>query len=248
MDANETKIYIAVFIAVLILGILLIFFISSLLKHQRKNVELHKQRADAEISTLEAERKRVASDLHDDLGPFLSSIKLQINLLNTRDPEDISAIKEISTQIDDIVEKVRETSNNLIPNVLIRKGLILAVKSFAQRINKTNALIIKTSFTENLHLNDEKEVHVYRIFQEGLHNTLKHAKATEFEFRIEKKESQLHIEMADNGIGFDLDAMSKESIGFGLKSISSRVDILRGDIFIEAKPGKGVKYTIVIPI
>lgn len=248
MDTNETKVYIAVLIAVLVLAVILIFFITSLLKHQRKNTELHQQQVKAEITTLETERKRVASDLHDDLGPFLSSIKLQINLLNTEDHEDRTAIREISTQIDGIVEKVRETSNNLMPNILIRKGLVVAIDNFAQRINKTNTLSIKTFFAEDISLDEEKEVHIYRIFQEGVHNTLRHATATEFEISIEKKESTLHLTMADNGKGFDYEAMSIENVGFGLKNISSRVDVLKGDIFLDTKPGTGVKYTIIIPL
>lgn len=248
MDAYETKVFIAILIAVFILSILLIFFISTLLRHQRKNAELYEQQLKAVITTLEAERKRVASDLHDDLGPFLASIKLQVNLLNTQDEEDISAIKEISNHLDGIIEKVRETSNNLMPNVLIRKGLIVAINSFAQRINKTNVLAINTFLDESLELEEEKEVHVYRIFQEGVHNTLRHANATQFEIKLERKEAALHMVMSDNGKGFDFETMSNESIGFGLKSISNRVDLLKGDFYLDSKPGRGAKYTIVIPL
>lgn len=248
MDTNETKVFIAILVAVIILAIILIFFFVNLINYHRKRVALYEKQLDKEITVLEAERKRVASDLHDDLGPFLSSIKLQINLLNTKDEEDVASIKEISLQIDGIVEKVRETSNNLMPNVLIRKGLMEAINNFLSRINRGKNLRINASLCQNLNLSEEKQIHVYRLFQEIVHNALKHSAATELNVRLEIKNDKLHLSIEDNGKGFDFEKMSKESVGFGLKSISSRVDILKGDIFLDTKPGHGVRYAIVIPL
>jgi len=79
MDPEETKIYIAVLIAAAVIAVILIYFIYTILKQQRKNLTLHKEKIQAEIVTLEHERKRIASDLHDELGPLLSSVRMQIS-------------------------------------------------------------------------------------------------------------------------------------------------------------------------
>src|SRR5580692_5652864 len=100
MDTNETKIYTAILIAAAILGIILVFFIITIIRHQRSNLILQKEKIQAEINTLENERKRIASDLHDDLGPLLSAVKLQINNVDLGNREDQEMIEKASMHID----------------------------------------------------------------------------------------------------------------------------------------------------
>src|SRR5205085_6083645 len=121
------------------LAAILIFFIVTVLRHKKKTAEIYEKQINAEINTLETERTRIAADLHDDIGPLLSSVKLQMSCMNTQDEEDIEMIEKLSSYLDDIVQKVRETSNDLMPRVLSTKGLLIAVKDFAADINKTKA-------------------------------------------------------------------------------------------------------------
>jgi len=249
MDPNETKIYTTILLGAILLAVLLVFFISTIVRHQRKNALLYEQQIKVEINTLESERKRIATDLHDELGPILSSIKLQINNLNTNDEDDHKIIDNTSKYIDEILVKVRETSNDLMPNVLIRKGLEVAIKQFAENINRTNALKITTEIrTGGSRILPEKEIHLYRIVQEAFNNAMKHSGCSEMKIRMAALAGRLELIISDNGKGFNYQSMSKNSLGFGLKSIVSRVDILDGELYLDTANGKGTIYTIIIPL
>ncbi|TDH21286.1 sensor histidine kinase [Segetibacter sp. 3557_3] len=249
MHPFEREIYIAILIAAIVLAIILFFFLYTLVKHQRINSKQYKLQIQAEIIAREEERRRIAVDLHDDLGPFLSSMKLQINLLNTEDPDDKNLIRELSLQINEIVQKIRETSNNLLPNVLVRKGLVRALTEFSQTITKTGNIKVNAEFVpEHFELEKDVEIHLYRICQEALHNTIRHAKANNFYLKLEREPAQLNVSISDDGIGFNYAKMKKDSMGLGLKNMLSRVDFLNGEFYLDTHPGRGVVYTIQIPL
>src|ERR1700754_4780894 len=115
MGTSEKELYNAILIIVGVVGIILVYFIITIIRYQRRSLRLHKEKIQAEIDTLEKERKRIALDLHDELGPLLSAIKLQINSLDTNDPQDQELIGKSSTHLDTIIKKLREISNNLMP-------------------------------------------------------------------------------------------------------------------------------------
>src|SRR5689334_17347045 len=119
MDANEAKAYYAILVGAIVLAIILIYFVVTVVLQQKRNLKLHKERVQAEIMIQENERKRMASDLHDELGPILSSVKLQINSMNTQDMDDLDIIKTSNDHIDSILMRIREVSNNLMPQVLL---------------------------------------------------------------------------------------------------------------------------------
>ena len=124
MDTQETKVYIAALIAAGVLGVILIYFIITMIRQQRKTQRLNLEKIEAEIRTLEKERKRIASDLHDDLGPLLSAIRFKINAVDLINDDDKVLIENASQHIDDTLNRVREISFDLMPNTLIRKGLV----------------------------------------------------------------------------------------------------------------------------
>jgi two-component system NarL family sensor kinase len=143
MDPNETKIYSAFLIAAFILGVFFIFFIVTILRHQRKNQQLYKEKILVEINTLESERSRIASDLHDDLGPTLSSVKLLINNVALASRADEVSILKANEQIDSILQRVRTISNNLMPQALIRKGLKTAVDELVSEMNEQEKMEVR---------------------------------------------------------------------------------------------------------
>lgn len=247
METNQAKVYIAVFLAVVVLAALLVFFILNIHRYQRNAVKLYEQQVNIEVTTLENERRRISSDLHDDIGPMLSSVKLQLSSIDTGDEEDSETLHRIGGYVDDIMRKLREISHNLVPKTLLKYGLIEAIKQFAEDINKTGTLHIGTTFhIDATGLSPENEVHIYRIVVETVNNTIKHANASEFNIVLERKK-KLSITLGDNGKGFNYHAMTNDKFGTGLKSMLSRVNLLGGDIFIDTKPGKGVIFTIEIP-
>src|SRR5438477_5729337 len=109
---------------------------------QRRNLELQKANALAEISAMEKERARIAADLHDALGPVLSVIKFRVDHVELLDKEEKAELAKASKQLDELIGHMREVANNLMPSALQRKGLIAAVEEFIQNVGKTNGLEI----------------------------------------------------------------------------------------------------------
>ncbi len=248
MDSHETKIYIAILIAAGVLAVIITFFIITIVKHHKKNVQLYKEKLKAEVSTLEKERKRMASDLHDDLGPLLAGVKLQISMLDAASETDATVIQKATTHLDTILKRIREISNNLIPSVLMRHGLLVAVEDFIHTINNSGKMKVELNVNNDRRLPPNMEVHLYRVIHEILHNCIKHASATECHINYRLEPSKLFITIKDNGVGFDHEQVKQTAAGGGLRNILSRVEILNGEMFVEAAPGKGTQYTIEIPV
>lgn len=248
MDAKEKEYYDALLIVVTMVGIILAYFIITAVRYQRRSMRLHKERIQAEIDTLENERKRIASDLHDELGPLLSAVKLQINNLETTDAGDLQLIGKSSQYIDSIITKLREISNDLMPNTLLRKGLKNALVEFIDATQDTHKLPVKFICEQDLQLAQENEINLYRMVQEIMHNTLKHAKATMLIIKISVQDNRLFLLTADNGIGFDYFSKIRDNSGLGLRNLQSRTEVMGGEFSCVSTPDKGTAYTIEIPL
>ena len=185
MDAHETSIFSAVLITSIVLGVVLIYFIITIVRHQRRNLQLYKLKILAEITTLENERARIAADLHDELGPILSAVKFKINSLDITFEDDQVILDKSNKNIDDIIRRMREISNDLLPNTLLRKGLIAALEESIDNLNKTNTLDIIFIHHEIPDYPKEKAINIYRIIQEIIHNTIKTCKCFRIENRVE---------------------------------------------------------------
>lgn len=247
MDSHETKVYIALLIAAGILGIFLIYFIVTIIGHQRRNQALHKEKINAEITTLEKERTRIASDLHDDLGPMLSAVKLLINNVELHSDSDRDTLTKATQYIDEVLLQLRTISNDLMPQSLTRKGLVVAVDEYIRELNDKRKMQIGFEAGENLSLEPLKGIHLYRIIHEVIHNADKHARASSMIIRLNRESEQLILSMKDDGCGFDTrDAMVAQK-GLGLRNITSRVETLKGNIYLKSAAGQGTEYTIEIP-
>lgn len=197
MDTKETTTYHAVLSAGLFIGTILFYFIISIIRLQRKQRLLYRTKTEEIILTLEKEKMRVAADLHDDLGPVLSAAKLKLGNIETNSPEDESSKKEAMQHIDSILQQVRYIANDLVPNTLLRKGAVAAIEEYISRTVLSNNLKI-TFHKTNLHnFPLSSQAHIYRILQEIIHNTVKHAHAKRFhiELRYQKNKLMLGAEM-----------------------------------------------------
>ncbi len=248
MDTPEKEYYDSLIVVVIIAGIVLLYFIITAIRYQRRSLRLHKERIQAEIDTLENERKRIAADLHDELGPLLSAVKLQINNLETTDPEDLRAIGKSSKYIDTIITKLREISNDLMPNTLLRKGLKNAIVEFIDNSQDAYKLPVKFICEQDLQLEQDKEINLYRIVQEITHNTLKHAKASMLIIKISIQDDRLFLMTADNGTGFDYFSKIRDNSGLGLRNLQSRTEVMGGEFNCVSTPEKGTAYTIENPL
>lgn len=236
-----------VFIASIIVAIIITFFIVSVVKQQRIVMKWQQARIAAEINTLEAERKRIAGDLHDELGPMLSAIKLQINHLEPVDETETAVLEKSSSQIDAIIQRFRDISYNLLPNTLVRKGFIKATREFISKLKLLHPLTINFE-ADPFTLSSEREVSLYRIVQEIIQNTLKHARSTVLNINIYKKDKTILLITKDDGIGFNYKEKSDQANGVGLLSLQSRAELLGGQLIVNTQPGAGTSFEIEIPL
>lgn len=248
MHTQEEEFYRAILIVAAVVGTILLYFIITAIRYHRKSIRMHKDKIQAEIDTLENERRRIASDLHDELGPLLSAVKLQINNIETATADDQQLVIKSSGHIDSIIQKLREISNNLMPNTLLRKGLKNAIEELADTYKKLSALEIRFNCEQEIRLDQNKEINVYRIVQEVLHNTIKHSDATLLLISLRKEENRILLATSDNGKGFDYFLKSKELKGLGLRNLQSRTEVMGGELICNSQPGKGVTYIFDLPV
>jgi two-component system, NarL family, sensor kinase len=246
MYTNETRIYITVLTGVFILVALVIFFAITIVRYQRKKVAGHLTSVREQFTYLDEERERIAADLHDDLGASLSAIKLWLQRLKNLDKESASVISFSQLHLDEAMQKLRNTSFNLMPGVLQREGLNEALKDLIDLMIYPTS--IKVDYhCEIDHFDKRKSLHIYRIAQEILNNIVKHANATRVAFNIYAVKNNIVLHIADDGKGFDINKIKKENKGSGLKNILARADILQAKIYLTAQEEKGVDYLIEIP-
>jgi two-component system, NarL family, sensor kinase len=238
----------AIIIAAILLGVIIFYFFVSLIRQQRRNLELYRAKVRAEITTLENERKRIASDLHDDVGPLLSSVKLHVNNIDG-DPENNHLMVQKSTrQIDDIIKRMKDISANLLPNTLVLYGLKKAVAEYVEKMSEAGGLKINFLSQGDYPLTQEQEINVYRIVQEITHNTLKHAGATELTIELRQNRKTLWLTTRDNGKGFDIQRQMGLNSGLGLLNLRSRAEVLDAKLTWQSGKGTGTSYNFEIPL
>src|SRR5258705_4537725 len=248
MDTQETKIYLAALIAAGVLGVVLLYFIITMIRQQRINQKLNREKIEAEILTLEKERQRVASDLHDDLGPVLSAIKFKINSVESKSEEDVELIRKASGYVDETIQRIRQIAFNLMPNTLTRKGLVAATEELISKITESLPLKISYQLNPIPDISLQKSINLFRIVQEIIQNTVKHAGASELFIKLEVKEKHIVLITEDNGTSFNYEKVNDLKKGLGLRNLASRVEIMNGTSAVDTGPGKGVKYKFEIPI
>ncbi len=212
--------------------------------------EIEKKIMTAIIETEETERSRFAKEIHDGLGPLLSTIKLYVNELDcsqNNDPERDENIRYINSLIDEAVDSARNIANNITPKMITDYGLVRSILSFRDTINATGVLSIDFAYSpENLQPPTTLSITLYRIITELLNNTIKHANADNARISLQQRHGRLQLDYFDNGIGFDLEtAMQKSDDRMGVKNIISRVRSVNGVFnFQNTQPGIHVNIQI----
>jgi len=247
MDTKEIKAYVYIILLVILIGAIIMYFLISMIRQQRVTLELKKQNMRAELNSIEKERTRIAVDLHDGLAPIVSAIKLKVSSFDLADEVDKYQQQMTYEHLDDLAQRLREISFNLMPVALQRKGLIAALDELASYNSTKRSLRIQVDATpdeilENRHV----AIHLYRIVQEIVHNTVKHAEATVLQIALYRNGANLVLETKDDGRGFDFEKL-KDGDGYGLRSLLSRADFLGGELSIQSKEGLGTIYSLEIP-
>jgi PAS domain S-box-containing protein len=195
------------------------------------------------------ERQKLASDLHDNVGPLLSSMNMYLSVLS-RKPDlksYLGIINDIERILKETIFSVREISNDLSPQVLKSFGLISALKHFFESKNK----LINIELTDNIdeyRFSEMKEIMIYNIIKEAFNNTIKYSKAKAIKLNINKNNNWLTVMYSDDGIGFNLEQkLNTNHGGLGLYSIINRIKNINGNYEIKTSPGDGFLLKIVFP-
>ncbi|MFY9151613.1 MAG: sensor histidine kinase [Prolixibacteraceae bacterium] len=203
------------------------------------------------IQTEEKERKRFAKDLHDGMGPLLSSVKMSVSSLAQMKHDDASReiVENTEIVINEAIKSLKEISDNLSPHVLNNFGLIRALNNFANKINITKTIRIKIeSDLKDERFDNNVEVVLYRVICELINNTIKHAHAKKIDISLTKDNDFLSIVYKDDGKGFDVSKIIDQpsSSGMGFSNIYSRINSLKGEINIASEQKKGTLVTIKV--
>jgi len=213
----------------------------------RKNYE--RQLANVAVQIETRERRVLAADLHDNVGPLLSSMNMYLSsLARKQDMIHLPMIGDIQSILKETITSVREISNNISPHVLSNYGLTSALEVFFETKLKLIHIEINNNIG-NLRFDEIKEVMCYNIIKELFNNTLKYAKATTVSLSLTQNDDLIRIQYSDNGVGFDVEQkLASPSNNLGLLSIINRVKTLHGTIRMTSQEQTGFHLDIEFPL
>ena len=247
---------VAVFL-VIILSLLYYSYINKMKQRQRdrQNEERLRHSFEKKRAIMETEineRRRLGSDLHDGIGTLLSLTKL--NLTNILESPGYSPqkkeqlLKNTVENIDEVLQEVKQVSNDINPQFLGEKGFRESVKDLVTRVNQLKKYTIDLNISG---LNGELEPYVayalYRTIQEAITNVIKHADGSEVQVQILQDCEEVTVMIEDNGKGFDVDGPSTID-GQGLKNTASRIEGINGQLLIDSVRGRGTLVTVIVPL
>lgn len=218
---------------------------------ERSHLELQKL-IGALDALREKEQKRLAQEMHDDLGQLLAAMKIDLSTLAKRLPPDQPQIAEqvdtLNDLVDAMVSSVRRIIADLPPKIMEDRGLFRALHLLGVNFEKRHGVVTQFELPKTEpSLNENIATPIYRIIQEALNNVAKHADATKVVIRLNWTESCLVLDVKDDGKGMGQREMHKAD-SFGLISMRERVNALAGEMTIESNVGTGTSIRIALPI
>ncbi len=229
---------------------------------QAREVELRKSEERLRVlsskllQAQEEERKRLAIELHDELGQDLALLKLRLRSITRKLAEHQAALikdcQETSRYVDEIIENVRRLSRDLSPSVLKDLGLTAALRWQVENFAKQHSFKISLDVQDIDHLfSEDVQINLYRIFQETLTNIVKHALAKNIFITVEQQNRQIVFVVEDDGKGFDLNGLISRGAadkGMGLATMRERSYMVGGTCDVWSKPDRGTRITLTVPI
>ncbi len=231
-----------------------VFYQKRMLSEQLRRQELEKtvqqQILQATLESQEAERRKVAADLHDSIGGMLSAIRVGVSRLGALlpEPEKMEASKQM---LDDTIDAVRQISRDLMPATLEKFGLATAVRELAERLQATAHIqigVVEMGTRTEVDLSKSQELMLFRIAQELLNNAIKHAQATYIEVVLSYGPI-LQLIVEDNGVGLSREQVAQSGLGsLGLFNVQSRLQLLGANLLVDEQKKDGCKITVTLPL
>ncbi|MCG9794080.1 sensor histidine kinase [Flavobacterium algicola] len=195
------------------------------------------------VNGMENERRRLSRELHDGVGPYLTSLK---HYIENRVENELQKT-EMKKIVDDTISEIRLMSNSLMPATIDDFGIGVTLTNFIESLKKSTTVIIEyedLTQSENSNITNNQAINLFRISQELINNSLKHANAKNIRITLSEFDEFISLFYFDDGIGFDLDTVK---LGLGITNIKERVAICNGEITINASPGS-TTFEIELPI
>ena len=243
-------------IGMLVLAMAIVFFVvfyqkrmlETRLKHQKMETEYQQKMMLASLESQENERRRVAGDLHDSIGAMLSTIRVSLSTMMRQETVNTQNIAEAKQMLDDTIDSVRRISRDLMPATLEKFGLSYALKEMCEQYTTVSGIDIK--FSESVRVitaGKNKEVMIFRIVQEFINNSIKHAKAKSISTMLQWS-NELLVSISDDGVGFDIDQIKNSGKGLGLFNMENRASMLGATLTLNSSKEHGTKALIRIPV
>jgi signal transduction histidine kinase len=195
--------------------------------------------------------KTISQEIHDNVGQVLTLAKLNLATSVVEDKQTAEKIKNSQQLIAKAIQDLRDLSRSLNTDYVEEMGLIRSIEYELEMLKKTET--IETAFSMEgrvLRLEKQKELILFRIVQEAIHNTIKHADAKKIELSVYFYDHDMSITVKDNGKGFDLSPLhdaADGSFGLGLRNMNNRATLIGAKFLMESEPGKGTSVTIRLP-
>lgn len=227
------------------------------LLQERKMKDQHVSALEAEQSSIlkklitveDKERKRIAADLHDNIGPLLAALKINFRRFTIIEEESakMELVEKTESIIDDSIIEIRNLAHNLMPRNLSSKGLTNTLSDYFEDIGQLYNKRIRFEHNIQTVFEPELQMNIYRIMSELVLNAAKHSGAQKIRVSMHSNLQQLIILIHDNGQGFE-SKINGNKTSFGIQSAESRVNYLNGTFMMESSPGKGTTINIKTPL
>ncbi|MCD4746267.1 MAG: sensor histidine kinase, partial [Bacteroidales bacterium] len=258
IEKKKTTIWIGLLVTILVVSVLIFLFLfyqkkqkikqmMVLQKSQNKLLEMERKVLTTIIETEDKERKRFAEDIHDGVGPLLSSIKLYLGEIHSSKKEEQKQMLDYTLELtSEAIRNIRDISYNIMPGSLSEDGLMVSLQEFCEKIRYSKQLNIEIkNEIDNRRFKHSIELIIYRTLIELINNTIKHAKATKVNISFVEDNNFIVIKYTDNGIGFDHEKIKEsDKKGIGLSNINSRIASINGECKIISEIGKGTEVII----
>jgi two-component system, NarL family, sensor kinase len=247
-EAELQKTYVVITaLAVTLLLIVIIFLLLRRSAKRKRELFLREAQIEATIHSQENERRRFARDLHDGMGQLISALRLALHSINKNSTiEERHAVAgKAEVLLNDMHREIRSIAFNLMPQTLVKSGLLPALKEMASRLSDSTSMTVRVNaFDLPERLSELQEISLYRVIQEWINNVVKYSNATVIEVQLVGYEEEISITIEDNGDGFDPAALGNSS-GNGWKNITSRINLIKGSVDIDTQPGRAGSTLII---
>jgi signal transduction histidine kinase len=249
-----TVFYILVFLVLILIAIVVFIYksrkkiLAKELEKKDLEIKFQKEILLSTIQTQEKERQRIAQDLHDEISSKLNVVSISLYGLKSKEKDEHARVATIDTIIqvnNSAIENARKIAHNLLPPVLEKFGLKVAIEELVLDFENTETVEIQYINTVNFdQTNADTQLNIFRIIQELLNNSLKHGKASKIKIEFKLVDAEVHCSYRDNGIGFDVSNLQKNK-GLGMRNIESRIQFLNGQYNIDSEKNNGIIFNLI---